>query len=78
MTATDLKATLLAVLDEVADGEEVEVTKHGRPVARIVPIHNHESLRGLFAGRVVSCVDEEQLFSTGEIWDTASELENVQ
>ena len=35
LTATEAKAKILAVLDEVAAGEEVEITKHGRTVARL-------------------------------------------
>lgn len=34
----DLKNRLSAVLEEVAEGREVTVTKHGRPIARIAPI----------------------------------------
>ena len=34
MTATEVKAKILALLDEVAAGGEVEITKHGRTVAR--------------------------------------------
>ena len=34
----DLKNQLSAVLEEVLDGREVTVTKHGRPIARIAPI----------------------------------------
>ena len=35
--ATDFKARCLAILDDVAnDGEPVIITKHGRPVARLV------------------------------------------
>lgn len=32
----DAKATLSALLDRVARGEEVVITRHGRPVARLV------------------------------------------
>lgn len=46
-TASRLKAELLRVLDTVAaSGEPVVVTKHGRPVARIVPMAEHGPLRG--------------------------------
>jgi len=69
MSATELKATLLAVLDDVADGDEVEVTKHGRPVARIVPIRNPSGLRGRFAGVSRSSERDEDLFGTGEQWN---------
>ena len=36
LTATEVKATILALLDDVAAGDEVEITKHGRVVARLV------------------------------------------
>ena len=35
--AFEAKTTLSALLDRVAGGEEVLITKHGRAVARIVP-----------------------------------------
>ncbi len=69
MTATELKATVLAVLDDVASGDEVEVTKHGRPIARIVPIRNPSGLRGRFAGVAATSAPDEELFGTGEAWD---------
>jgi prevent-host-death family protein len=37
MTATEAKAKLLAVLDEVESGEEIEITRHGVTIARILP-----------------------------------------
>ncbi len=37
LTATEVKATILALLDDVAAGDEVEITKHGRVVAQLVP-----------------------------------------
>lgn len=69
LTATELKATVLAVLDDVADGEEVEVTKHGRPVARIVPIRNPAGLRGQFTDVASSSARDEDVFGTAEAWD---------
>ena len=70
VTATEAKATILRLLDEVADGEEVEITKHGRVVARLVPARGPQSLRGMYAGVARTLVeDEEKLFSTGERWD---------
>lgn len=36
ITASQFKAHCLALLDEAAAGEEIVVTKHGRPVARVV------------------------------------------
>ena len=34
----EVQAKLAALLDEVEDGGEVTITRHGRPVARIVPV----------------------------------------
>jgi len=46
-TATRLKAELLTVLDAVeASGEPVMVTRHGRPIARLVPMEDDAPLRG--------------------------------
>ncbi|HYH54767.1 MAG TPA: type II toxin-antitoxin system prevent-host-death family antitoxin [Solirubrobacterales bacterium] len=69
VTATTAKATILRLLDEVATGEEIEITRHGRPVARLVPPRGPRSLKGLFEGRARTAVDEEQLISTEEMWD---------
>jgi prevent-host-death family protein len=37
--AYEAKTHLPRLLDEVEAGETVVVTKHGRPVAKIVPVH---------------------------------------
>jgi antitoxin (DNA-binding transcriptional repressor) of toxin-antitoxin stability system len=36
MTVSEARAALPEVLDRVADGEEVTITRHGRPVAVMV------------------------------------------
>ncbi|HEX4345712.1 MAG TPA: type II toxin-antitoxin system prevent-host-death family antitoxin [Solirubrobacteraceae bacterium] len=69
MTATDAKARILALLDDVAAGEEIQITKHGRVVARLVPAAGPQALRGKLAGVAVSCDDDEALFSTDTRWD---------
>lgn len=68
MTATELKAKVLALLDEVASGDEVEITKHGRTVARIIPARGPASLEGALEGIAVSAAEDEELFSTGLDW----------
>jgi len=70
VTATEAKAKILALLDEVEAGEEVEITRHGRLVARLVPARQGTKLKGIFEGLVVSNVeDEEELFSPiGDEW----------
>jgi prevent-host-death family protein len=69
MSATELKARVLGVLDEVADGDEVEITKHGRTVARLVPAKGPNTLKGAFADLAMSAVDDQELFTTGAAWD---------
>ena len=71
VTATTAKATILRLLDEAAAGEEIEITRHGRPVARLVPPAGTGSLEGYFEGSAMTAVDEEDLFSTGEIWNAS-------
>jgi prevent-host-death family protein len=69
VTATTAKGTLLRLLDEAAAGEEIEITRHGRPVARLVPPRGARSLKGLYLGRARTAVEEEELISTDEMWD---------
>ncbi len=71
VTATEAKATILRLLDAAAAGEEIEITRHGRSVARLVPASGARSLEGSFEGVAMTAVDEEQLFSTGERWNAA-------
>lgn len=69
MTATAAKASFLRLLDETAAGEEIEITRHGRPVARLVPPSGPSALKGLFQGRARTTGDEESLIATEEMWD---------
>lgn len=71
MTATEVKAQILALLDQVADGDSIEITKHGRTVARLVPAHGPHSLKGRFEGIAISVVADDELFATGAQWDLA-------
>lgn len=69
MTATDAKAKILGLLDEVAAGSEVEITKHGRTVARLVPARGPHALKGRMAGTAMTVVADEEVFATGAAWD---------
>ena len=71
MTATEVKAKLLALLDDVSGGEELEITKHGRTVARLVPATGPAALKGAYAGVAISDEDDETLFGVGATWETA-------
>lgn len=72
LTATEAKAKILALLDEVAAGEEVEITKHGRTVARLVPATGPHALKGSLVGVAMTVGQEEGLFMTGATWDLPS------
>lgn len=72
VTATEAKAKILRLLDDAAEGEEIEITKHGRTVARLVPAAGARSLKGSFKGVAMTVVDEEQLFSTGQTWNVSA------
>ena len=69
MTATEVKAKLLALLDEVEKGEEIEITRHGLTVARLSPAKGPHALKGRFAGIAISNASDEELFTTGETWN---------
>jgi prevent-host-death family protein len=43
--AFEAKTHLSALLDRVAAGEEVVITKHGKPVARLVAAHDVDRAR---------------------------------
>jgi prevent-host-death family protein len=67
--AAKFKEKCLEILDQV-DGEGVVITKHGRPVARLVSIsESHAHLIGSLKDRLQASGD---LLSTGEAWDAQS------
>ncbi len=71
LTATEAKGKLLALLDEVAAGEEVEITKHGHTIARLVPAGGPRALKGRLAGVARTACPESELYSTGETWNAS-------
>lgn len=71
MTATEVKTHILSLLDEVAAGEEIEITKHGRPVARLVGAQSPRSSRGRLRGVARTVGNDEDLFRTDSTWEPA-------
>jgi prevent-host-death family protein len=69
MSATEVKARILGLLDEVAAGEEIEITKHGRAVARLVPANGARGAKGRLAGLAMTAATDDALFRTGATWD---------
>lgn len=54
MPAGEFKARCLAIMDQVREsGEPVLITKHGKPVAKLVPAQNNaDDIFGYMAGKV--------------------------
>lgn len=71
VSATQARAHLLVLLDEVSQGETVEITRHGRTVARLVPARGPHSLKGSFAGVAMTAADDDDLFATGLSWNAS-------
>ncbi len=69
MTATEAKTKLLSLLDQVAAGQEVEITKHGRIVARLAPAVGPNALKASLAGVAMTAGSEEDLYTTGVTWE---------
>lgn len=65
--ASTFKAQCLHLLDEVAETRQsIVVTKHGKPLARLVPYEPPISTMGTVT---LLAPDDEAYFSTGETWD---------
>jgi prevent-host-death family protein len=47
ITAFEAKTRLGHLLDRVQAGEELLITRHGRPIARLVPIRQDQSADGV-------------------------------
>ncbi len=75
--ASEFRTKCLKLMDEVAQtGEEIVITKRGRPIARLVPYRQRpETLFGIDSGKVkilgdiVAPIDVEWDAVTGKNWD---------
>jgi prevent-host-death family protein len=64
------KAQCLALVDQL-DAEGILITKHGRPVARLLPVERASAdLIGSLAGRLQVHGD---ILTTGVAWDSLAE-----
>ena len=67
--AAKFKETCLALLDQV-DAEGIVITKHGKPVAKLIPFATDSSgLIGTLAGKIRIKGD---ILSTGAAWHAES------
>lgn len=66
IAASKFKAECLALLDQVAaTGEEIVVTKRGKPVARVTPVEEPPSL----LGSITYNVSDEELIEPFDDWE---------
>ena len=69
ITVDEAIANFFSLLGEVEPGEEIEITRKGRSVARLSPVRGPQALKGKLTGVVKSNASEEELFSTGAVWN---------
>lgn len=72
MAAGEFKAQCLAVMDQVSkSGEPVLITKHGKPVAKLVPAESKGTdIFGYMAGKVKIVGDIVEPIIPLEDWET--------
>ena len=70
--ASEFKARCLKLMDEVQkSGEEIVVTKNGKPVSKLVPYRvRARTLLGLHRDRISS--GDEDIFGTDDEWDAST------
>jgi prevent-host-death family protein len=73
LTATEAKARILGLLDDVAQGQVIEITKRGRTVARLVPAEGPHGVKGMFSGLAMSAAPDDELFTTGQSWNVGDD-----
>jgi prevent-host-death family protein len=72
--ASRFKAECLAILDQVDQLKiSVVVTKHGRPVARLVPMEAGGGMDDLVGSVTLVAEDDEAYYSTGATWDAEAQ-----
>lgn len=68
--ASRFKAECLAILDQVDRMKvTVTITKHGRPIARVVPLDMGTERRPTMGGVKLIAEEDEAYYATGEAWD---------
>jgi len=73
VTATDAKARFLQLLDEVETGEQIEITRRGKTIARLVPARSRRPAPGFLAGVAWTVDPNDDLLSTGVKWEASDD-----
>jgi prevent-host-death family protein len=71
MAAAQFKAQCLSIMDQVSkSGQEVLITKHGKPVVKVVPVReSEESIFGVLAG-IAKITGDIQNTAPASDWET--------
>ena len=78
IAAGEFKNRCLALMDEVNEtGEEIVITKHGRPVSRLVPARRRLPLVGMFRDRMSIAGDIMSPAAPAEEWESLSNPDRV-
>ena len=68
--ASRFKAECLALLDEVdRDHLTIVITKHGRPIARVMPLDAEPAGRSTNRSVRLLAAEDEAYYSTGSDWE---------
>jgi prevent-host-death family protein len=68
---SEFKSKCLGLLDEVAKGNTLVITKHGRPIAKVLPVSAAaKSLRGSWKG-IVKIKGDVVRFNEGDVWENS-------
>ncbi|MEP7353828.1 MAG: type II toxin-antitoxin system prevent-host-death family antitoxin [Acidobacteriota bacterium] len=81
VTATELKAKCLALLDDVNEhGDIITITKRGKPVATLQPVKKQawKSLEGVLAGQLGELSDLPPEFNFADDWECVRAQDAVQ
>ena len=74
--ASRFKAECLAILDQVDQLKiSVTITKHGRPIARVVPLDGRDTQVSTIGSVRLVAKEDEAYYSTGEAWDAETPQE---
>lgn len=69
MMASEFKARCLALLDQVGETRvPIVITKHGRPLAKLVPL-DHDERRTTMGSVALLAEDDAAYYATGEDWE---------
>ena len=69
MSVSEFRQRCLALMDDLPP-EGILITRHGHPLAKLVPVN--QSCADLIGSASVLYDNEDALFSTGERWDAES------